>query len=75
MYESKEFGQFFMCPNCLEFIEEDICLECGEIYDVSIESEELHNIWEEGMIIKIQVLTLYKGVIAFINVLLSCFPS
>ncbi len=54
MYESKEFGQFFMCPNCLEFIEEDICLECGQIYDVSIKSEELHNIWEEGMIIKIQ---------------------
>lgn len=37
VYESKEFGQFFMCPDCLEFIEGDLCLECGQIYDISMD--------------------------------------
>ncbi len=53
VYETEEFGQFFMCPDCLEFIEGDICLECGQIYDISIRSEEESSIQEVILITKI----------------------
>lgn len=47
VYETQEFGQTFMCPDCLEFIEGDMCLECGQIYDISVNSEEECNIRED----------------------------
>jgi len=40
VYESKVFGQFFMCPDCLEFIEGDMCLKCGQLYDISMDSKD-----------------------------------
>ncbi len=52
VYELKEFGQFHMCPDCLEFIEGDICLECGQIYDISIKPEEVFSV-REVILIKV----------------------
>jgi len=40
VYESKEIRQFFMCPDCLEFIEGDMCLNCGQLYNISTESKD-----------------------------------
>ncbi len=35
-YYSEVFEiQYFVCPNCLEFIEGDMCYICGRIYDIS----------------------------------------
>ena len=51
MYESKEFGQFFMCPNCLEFIEGDVCLECGQLYDISMDSKSISSFQKKKLIV------------------------
>jgi len=50
-YESKEFGQFFVCPNCLEFIEGDLCLECGQLYDISMDSKSSSSFQKNILII------------------------
>ena len=53
VYEVEGFGQFYLCPDCLEFIERDIYLECGQVYYVSTKNEEYISIQGEKVLAKI----------------------
>ncbi|MFX1259174.1 MAG: hypothetical protein ACFFAN_15075 [Promethearchaeota archaeon] len=56
-YYSEEFNiQFFICPDCLEFIEGDMCYICGQIYDISATKPEI--VKQEEKIAQLQLVEI-----------------